>query len=204
MKRREHWDKVFQAKLPHEVTWFQARPEASLELIARCHLPPEAGILDVGGGTSTLVDELLDRGFDSVGVLDVSEKALSTSRDRLGRRADQVEWYAEDVTRFRRSRHWALWHDRALFHFLTDESDRVAYKEALGRALSPGGYVIIAAFAPTGPSKCSGLDVVRYSAESLQKELGRGYVWLESLEDSHLTPSGGTQDFLFSLFRRVG
>ena len=156
----------------------------------------------MGAGASTLVDELLDRGFLSLGALDLSDAALQESRDRLGQRAVEVEWYAEDVTRFRPPRRWMLWHDRALFHFLTDEADRAAYKKVLGRALRPGGYVIIAAFGPEGPSKCSGLDVVRYSPDSLQEELGPEYVWLESLEDPHQTPSGKTQTFVFSLFRR--
>ncbi len=193
---------MFREKRSHEVSWFQERPGPSLELIDRCGLTQDSGIIDVGAGPSTLVDELLDRGFLSLSALDLSDAALQESRDRLGERAVEVEWYAADVTCFEPPRRWMLWHDRALFHFLTDEADRVAYKQVLGRALCPGGYVIIATFGPEGPSKCSGLDVVRYSPDSLQEELGPEYVWLESLEDPHQTPSGKTQTFVFSLFRR--
>lgn len=193
---------MFREKRSHEVSWFQERPGPSLELVDRCDLAQDSGIIDVGAGASTLVDELLDRGFLSLGALDLSDAALQESRDRLGQRAVEVEWYAADVTCFEPPRRWMLWHDRALFHFLTDEADRVAYKKVLGRALCPGGYVILATFGTEGPSKCSGLDVVRYSPDSLQEELGPEYVWLESLEDPHQTPSGKTQTFVFSLFRR--
>ena len=203
MNRREHWDSVFREKRPHEVSWFQPAPAPSLSLIGRCDLAPDSGIIDVGAGASKLVDELLDRGYLALGALDLSDAALQESRDRLGERAMEVEWYAEDVTRFEPPRRWMLWHDRALFHFLTDEADRAAYKKVLGRALRPGGLLIIATFGPEGPSKCSGLDVVRYSPDSLQEELGPEYVWLESLEDPHQTPSGQTQAFVFSLFQRV-
>ncbi len=202
MNRRDHWETVFREKRTPELSWFQEKPGPSLELIDRCGLTRDSGIIDVGAGAATLVDELLDRGFLSLGALDVSDAALQESRDRLGQRAVEVEWYSADVTRFEPSRRWMLWHDRALFHFLTDEADRAAYKKVLGRALCPGGHVIIATFGPEGPSKCSGLDVVRYSPESLQEELGPEYAWLESLEDPHQTPSGKTQAFIFSLFRR--
>jgi len=194
---------VFRKKRSHEVSWFQAAPAPSLSLIDRCDLARDSGIIDVGAGSSSLVVELLDRGYLALGALDLSEAALQESRDRLGQRAVEVEWYAEDVTLFEPPRRWMLWHDRALFHFLTDEADRVTYKKVLGRALCAGGFLIIATFGPEGPSKCSGLDVVRYSPESLQEELGSEYVWLESLEDPHQTPSGKTQAFVFSLFQRV-
>lgn len=194
--REAHWNRVH-GKAPETLSWYQAEPTLSLQLIGDTGFGSTARILDVGGGTSFLVDRLLDSGYSATGVLDVSEVAIERARIRLGERARKVEWFREDVTRFVSPHEWDIWHDRAVFHFLTEAQDRAAYRAALFRSLSPGGQVILATFGPTGPEVCSGLPAVRYSATSLRRELGAGLTLLESTPDSHVTPGGAAQDFMY-------
>jgi len=203
-QRRSHWDKVYGSNSPTAVSWFQPRPVLSLELIRSCRLDPAAGIIDVGGGTSGLVDELLAGGGSNLAVLDISSIAIEHTRYRLASKADSVQWYTIDVTEFDPPRQFGLWHDRAVFHFLTDESDRTSYRQSLLKAVKPRGYAIVATFALDGPKRCSGLDVVRYSPESLSSELGEEFDLVESREELHRTPSGGEQKFVYCLFRRTG
>jgi 2-polyprenyl-3-methyl-5-hydroxy-6-metoxy-1,4-benzoquinol methylase len=203
-QRRSHWDKVYGSKSPTEVSWYQPRPGLSLELIQSCQLDPAAGIIDVGGGTSSLVDELLAAGGTNLAVLDISSIAIEQTRYRLKNAAHSVEWYTTDVTEFDPPRQFGVWHDRAVFHFLTDANDRASYRESLTKAVRPDGYAMLATFALDGPKRCSGLDVVRYSPESLGAELGQEFELVESRSEIHRTPSGGEQKFVYCLFRRTG
>lgn len=202
MNRTEHWNKVYLTKAPDDVSWHQVRPEMSLSLIAHAGVGVEAGIIDVGGGASTLVDHLLEAGHSHVAVLDISEAALDHSRARLGKRAAEVEWLVADVTEFEPPHKFALWHDRAVFHFLTDAADQRKYVEVLRRTLEPGGHVIIAAFAPHGPEKCSGLEVCRHDAASVGVALGAEFELLEQAEETHHTPWDTEQAFGYYHFRR--
>lgn len=203
MDRKQHWSDVHSKRAPDRASWYQLRPALSLELIDRAGVDPKAGAIDVGGGTSTLVDELLEQGFANLAVLDVAGPALELARARLDDRADQVQWIEADVTEFEPAQQWGLWHDRAVFHFLTDASSRKAYRRALEAGVAPGGSAVISAFSLEGPERCSGLDVVRYSPESLADELGAAFELVESRDEVHMTPTGAEQAFVYCLFRRV-
>lgn len=202
MDRKAHWDKVYNSKAAHEVGWFQPRPESSLDLIARSGVGREAALIDVGGGASLLVDRLLDAGWSDVSVLDVSEAALYATRQRLGDRADGVHWLVEDVTRFEPTRQYAIWHDRAVFHFLTDPTERAAYVNAAMAGVKPGGCLIIATFGPEGPEQCSGLPVVRYAPSELAGLFAGGFDQVETVEEIHHTPGGVPQQFVYCRFVR--
>ncbi len=204
MDRRRHWEAVYGRKQSHEVSWFQRRPSLSLQLIAATGLGPEARILDVGGGTSTLIENLVNVGYTRLGVLDVAETALQRARERLGPAGDRIEWYTADVTTFVSPHDWDVWHDRAVFHFMIDPADRRAYRETMLRSLASGGQVIIATFGPDGPTRCSGLEVVRYDADTLSRELGPTVRLVETELEQHETPSGAIQQFLHARFQRRG
>jgi trans-aconitate methyltransferase len=204
MGRREHWDRVWSTKTPQQVSWYQAEPQISLELIAAAGLAKDAGIIDVGGGASVLVDRLLDLGYSNLAVLDIADAAMQVSRARLGARAAAVEWHAGDVTAFEPTRRYALWHDRAVFHFLTEVEDRRKYVATLRKALQPRGTVVIATFAPDGPPKCSGLDVLRHDEATLGAELGADFRLQESRRETHVAPSKGEQRFIYCRFRASG
>lgn len=204
MTRQEHWNQVYQTKGTQDVSWFQRRPDVSLALIAASGVSQDAGIIDVGGGASTLVDCLLDDGFTRLAVLDVSGAALAHSRTRLGARAAAVEWFEADVTSFEPPHRFALWHDRAVFHFLTAADDRQRYLAALRRTLLPGGAVILSTFALDGPAKCSGLEVRRYDEQSMQREFGPDFELLEVRRETHVTPWGSEQRFIYFRLHRNG
>jgi len=201
--RRAHWDKVYQSKVSEELTWYQARPETSLRLIESASLDSDARILDVGGGTSTLVDHLLDLGYRKLGVLDVSPVVLQRAQRRLGSRGSSIEWLEADVTRFEPSHSWDVWHDRAALHFLTDPEDVAGYRRSMLAALAPDGQAVIATFGPAGPPKCSGLHVQRYDPDSLLEVLGPNMQLVESVLEEHVTPKDEMQQFLFCRFRRI-
>jgi len=201
--RRAHWEKVYTGKSENEVSWFQESPAPSLALIAEVGAAPSAAIIDIGGGASRLVDELLDRRFHDVTVLDLSAAALEAARARLGERANQAQWLVADATTWDPSRTYDVWHDRAAFHFLTEERDRAAYIARLKQGLKIGGHAIIATFALDGPEKCSGLPVMRYDAVRLGQTLGPGFKLLQSHGNDHATPWGSHQQFQFSVFERV-
>jgi len=203
MDRKAHWEQVYTDKAPDEVSWHQDSPTFSLTLLREAGLTPDASVIDVGGGASNLVDHLLDRGFSDVTVLDLAGKALERARNRLGERADRVEWIEADVTGFEPERTYALWHDRAVFHFLTEPADREAYLAALRQAIPVQSFVVVATFSPEGPEKCSGLPVVRYSPEELQEELGRGFALKAVHTETHVTPQGKEQAFQGCLFQRT-
>lgn len=200
VSRHAHWEQVWRTKAPGQVSWYQPEPTVSLELIEAAGISREAGIIDVGGGASVLVDRLLERGYTGLAVLDIAGGAMQASRERLGARAPNVEWHEADVTSFEPPRRYALWHDRAVFHFLTEAADRRAYVATLRKTLKPGGSVVIAAFAPDGPPTCSGLDVMRHDEKSLAAELGGGFVLREARRETHRTPWQAEQRFVYCRF----
>ena len=200
MDSKQHWDEVYARKAEDAVSWFQSCPEMSLALIAAAGLKPDDAIVDIGGGASRLVDHLMAMGHKDVTVLDVAAAALEKSRARLGEQAEQVHWVVADITRWRPERRYQLWHDRAVFHFLTDSAARAAYRRALEAGLAHGGHAIIASFALDGPERCSGLPVQRYSPETLAVELGPSFNLLEQLQEEHATPAGKLQRFQYSVF----
>lgn len=198
-----HWDAAYRAKGETKLSWFQETPSRSLALIERAASDRHAPILDVGGGASRLVDLLIARGYRDLSVLDISSVALDTAKVRLGADAAKVEWIAADITQWRPTRRWQIWHDRAMFHFLTEEDAQQAYIAALDRATEPGATVIIAGFAPTGPERCSGLPVWRHDGDDMAKRLGGNYVPADTARETHRTPLGASQDFLYLTFRRL-
>jgi SAM-dependent methyltransferase len=200
--RKEHWETVYRRRGPEGVSWHQENPARSLALIESTAVGLDAPIVDVGGGSSRLVDGLVDRGFTSVTVLDLSATALAYARERLGSRAGSVNWIDADVTEVPFERSFAVWHDRAVFHFLVDPADRGRYVDRLEAAVRPGGHAILATFSLDGPEACSGLPVQRYSPESMGLALGPGFQAVAFEEEGHLTPSGVTQHFLYGHFRR--
>jgi 2-polyprenyl-3-methyl-5-hydroxy-6-metoxy-1,4-benzoquinol methylase len=200
MTIQTHWDTVYQTKAPDAVSWFRPHLERSLGLIQAVVPDHSASIIDVGGGESTLVDDLLEKGYRDVTVLDISQTAIDVAKKRLGERAPHVTWLVADIARATLPKHhYYLWHDRAVFHFLTSGEDRAAYVRQVSQAMQPGGFVIVSTFGPEGPTKCSGLNVVRYDAESLHSEFGGRFRLMESAIELHKTPFGTTQQFLYCL-----
>ena len=197
-RRKSHWEHVYGTKQATEVSWFQPVPEKSLQLIRATGVSYEQAILDAGGGASTLVDNLLAEGYRDVSVLDISVNALQKSRQRLGDKAAEVSWIEADVTEFAPQRGYDLWHDRAVFHFLTDASDRDRYVEVVQRALNAGGHLVLATFGPQGPLRCSGLDICRYGIEELAALLGADFSLRSHELEEHTTPSGSVQQFLYA------
>ncbi len=205
MSRRDHWEGVYQKKSATDVSWYRPHLENSVDLIADTGVAADGRIIDVGGGASTLVDDLLGRGFRNVTVVDLAESALAAARERLGARADGVTWLAGDITEIALPPGaFDVWHDRAVFHFLTEPEQREAYVRQVCRAVRPGGHVIVASFGPEGPEKCSGLPVVRYSPDDLHAEFGRPFQLLRHLEETHQTPWGSTQEFVYCLCVKQG
>jgi SAM-dependent methyltransferase len=201
--RRAHWDSVYRTKRENEVSWYQATPTLSLDLIHGTGVKRDASIIDVGGGAARLVDALVDEGFANLTVLDVSEAATETAKARLGARATAVTWIVADVTKWEPRDTYDLWHDRAAFHFLTQPEERAAYAQRVLQAIRPGGHLIIGTFALDGPERCSGLPVVRHDAESIGAVLGPSFELIESRRHEHQTPMGGSQKFQFSRFQRA-
>jgi SAM-dependent methyltransferase len=192
------WQRLYQTKSATDVSWYEPVPQASLDLIRATGLPLSAPIIDVGGGDSRLVDHLLDAGYSDVTVLDIAPAALERARARLGTEAARVDWITADVTTFRPQRRYALWHDRAAFHFLVTPSRREQYLSVLRAALVPKGHLILATFGPQGPTRCSGLPVQRYSEEDLAFLLGPGFQVRRHRLENHHTPTGREQQFLWS------
>lgn len=199
---RRHWDGVYGSKSFDEVSWYQSVPECSLRHIQDVVTSKDAAIIDVGGGASTLVDNLLNIGFDDVTVLDICEDALKQAQGRLGVRADAVNWVVGDVRTFLTDRNFSVWHDRAVFHFLIDAEDRERYIDALGRALMPGGKLVLSTFGPEGPLKCSGLQIRRYDLDMLMDLLGDGFELQGHEFEDHETPGGAAQQFLYTSWTR--
>jgi hypothetical protein len=198
---REHWQTVYETKAPTDVGWYQPIPQRSLALIQSTGLPLSATLLDVGGGASMLVDHLMAAGFKDITVLDVAPAALEAAKTRLGTAGAAVQMIAADVTAWQPPRRYDLWHDRAVFHFLVDEALRERYLDVLRTAIAPHGYLVMATFGPEGPTRCSGLDVRRYSAAELSAVLGPAFRLITSAIEEHTTPSGNIQQFVYGLWQ---
>ena len=201
MDTQTHWDKAYTEKAENQVSWFQAMPARSLAMIAAAY--PHGSVIDVGGGASRLVDALLDAGHGDVTVLDISGAALAKDRARLGEKAERADWICADIIQWRPARQWDIWHDRALFHFLTEPEAQDAYVAALKVATHPGSAVILSTFAPDGPERCSGLPVQRYSPAGLARRLGAGFALYDQAAEHHITPWGSVQEFAYAAFRCV-
>lgn len=204
MDSKKHWEDFYRSKAPDAVSWYRPHLDISLTLICEAVSDRSAAIIDVGGGESTLVDDLLQRGYRNLTVLDMSAVALNATKQRLGSIAGQIAWVESDITVVDLPEHrYDVWHDRAVFHFLTEPSQRDAYIHALTRALKPDGRVVIATFGPLGPNRCSGLDVSRYDAQQLSHEFGPGFELVTSTLEDHHTPASSSQQFLYCRFRKL-
>lgn len=199
----DHWQRVYQANAPTEVSWYEAVPQHSLDLIQATGVHHTAPIIDVGGGASRLVDHLLMAGYSDLTVLDIAPAALENAQSRLGDAAAAVNWVVSDVNSFHPKRRYALWHDRAALHFLTSEQDQIQYLRVMTSALEPKGHVVLAAFGPEGPTHCSGLPVQRYSVDRLGALLGAGFQLRRSELHVHPTPAGRAQQFLWSWWQAL-
>jgi 2-polyprenyl-3-methyl-5-hydroxy-6-metoxy-1,4-benzoquinol methylase len=202
MDSKNHWKDIYQKKDPKRVSWFQEHSETSLKLISQ-HLPDKkAHIIDIGAGASTLVDDLLASGYQNIDILDISKEALEVAQQRLGEQQHHINWHSANILEAELATHqYDLWHDRAVFHFLTDKKDRKNYVQQVIKALKPGGKVIISTFGPDGPLKCSGLPIVRYDHQSLHNEFGTAFNLLEHGKEDHLTPDGSVQKFIYCYCR---
>lgn len=198
----DHWRQAHAEKSPEEQGWYEPVPQRSIDLVRATGLPPEAGIIDVGGGASALAEHLLKAGCTDLTVADISAVALEEARGRLGGPGEEIEWILADVRDHDFARQYDLWHDRALFHFMVEPEDREAYLRTLARTLRPGGHLVLATFGPQGPEQCSGLPVARYDDDGLAQTLGAELVLRSSSLVLHHTPAGASQQFLYSLFRR--
>jgi 2-polyprenyl-3-methyl-5-hydroxy-6-metoxy-1,4-benzoquinol methylase len=202
MSVETHWEKIYREKAPEALSWYRPHLDISLSLLEKAAPLRTLSIIDVGGGESTLVDDLLARGYENVSVLDVSQTAIEVTKKRLGIASDLVHWITADVADFEFALNtYDVWHDRAVFHFLTATTKRRAYVRQVARSVKPGGHVLVGTFGPEGPKKCSGLDVVRYDANALHAEFGARFRLLETAKELHNTPFGTTQQFLYCLCR---
>jgi len=203
MNTKTHWEHIYESKAPTQVSWYQEHAQFSLQYIQNTGIRKTGHIIDVGGGTSTLVDDLIGDGFQHISVLDVSGAALRLTQQRLGAQANHVKWIEADITQADLPHQaYDLWHDRAVFHFLTQAEDRQRYVEVVRHAVRTGGHVIVATFAPDGPDRCSGLEVVRYSPGSLHSEFGDGFDVVDSARETHHTPFGTEQKFIYCYCRK--
>lgn len=201
--RQAHWQETYASKGEAGVSWFEARPETSLSILAEIQATRDSALIDVGGGASHLVDALLAAHWSALTVLDISSVALDIAKARLGEASSRVQWIAADITQWQPARLYDIWHDRAVFHFLIEPGDRAAYADRLRRAVRHGGHAIIATFAPEGPQRCSGLPVMRYDAHSLAREIGPPFALVGERGHIHHTPFGAAQSFQFSVLRHI-
>ncbi|MTI32301.1 class I SAM-dependent methyltransferase [Xanthovirga aplysinae] len=202
--RKKHWENIYQTKALHEVSWYQPTPQDSLDFVKELNIPKTAKIIDVGGGDSLFVDHLLDLGYQDITVLDISSEALDRAKNRLGERAQQVKWVVSDVTKFKTSELFDFWHDRAAFHFLTEEADIHKYLEIVQQRIKTDGFLILGTFSEKGPKKCSGIEIKQYSEDSLTARMQEGFEKLKCIQVKHHTPFDTIQDFTFCSFRRLG
>lgn len=197
---KNHWEKVYEIKSPSEVSWTQKMPKTSLDYIESFDLPKSVAIIDIGGGDSNLVDHLLALGYENVTVLDISAKAIERAKERLGTLAEKVTWIVSDISDFQPKMKYSIWHDRAAFHFLTQDSQTEKYLDLVNQAVE--GYLIIATFSEIGPVKCSGLEIQQYSEKSLEQQFGQEFDLVESRIEDHQTPFETIQNFVFGVFKR--
>lgn len=201
--RKQHWEKIYQTKALEEVSWYQPKPETSLDFIAKYNLPKDAAIIDLGGGDSFLVDHLLDAGYTDISVVDISAAALERAKSRLAERASLVQWIVADVAEFTPARQYDFWHDRAAFHFLTDAAEVKHYVAALHAGLKDNGIALIGTFATDGPLKCSGIAIQQYDADSMLLALGPQLKPVDVLHIAHQTPFNTSQNFIFCSFKKA-
>ena len=200
--RKSHWENIYQTKDISTVSWYQPTPSTSLDLIAEMDLDKDAAIIDIGGGDSFLPDFLLKLGYTNISVLDISEKALENAKSRLGEDAEKIKWIVSDITKFSPTEKYDLWHDRAAFHFLTEEKEINEYVELVARALKQNAHLIVGTFSENGPTKCSGIDIKQYSKSELSELFSANFEKLHCENVNHKTPSGAIQNFTFCTFRR--
>ena len=204
MKNKAHWENIYNTKDSAEVSWFKPHIAASLKIISNLNIQKSEPIIDVGGGASTLADDLLKEGFQDITVLDISKKALEVAQERLGKQSKKIQWIEGDVTQVKLTeKYYGIWHERAVFHFLTSSEEKRNYIDLLERSLKSTGHVVMAVFSLKGPTKCSGLEIIRYSPESLQSELGEIFKLIKEFTEIHQTPFGTIQDFIYCHFQRI-
>ncbi len=203
IQRKEHWEKIYQTKQPDEVSWYQPTPETSLQFFREFKVPLHARIIDIGGGDSLLVDHLLELGYQDITVLDISEAALEKARKRLGAKAEQVKWIVADAATFIPTEKYDFWHDRAAFHFLTDEQEIESYLHTAQQHLTENGIMIIGTFSEQGPKKCSGIEIKQYSEQSMTEKLRQYFEKIKCITIDHQTPFGTLQNFVFCSFRKM-
>jgi len=200
--KKEHWEDVYNSKNDLEVSWFQERPTASLDLIKSLNLKNDAAIIDIGGGNSNFTIELLKQGFTNLSVLDISAKALNRTKTKIGKKADQIQWIVSDILDVQFDQKHDVWHDRATFHFLTNNDDIEKYVTTVTNAIKSGSYLILATFSTSGPQKCSGLEITQYSKEMLKNLLKENFELVKAFEEVHKTPFNTEQNFIYTLFRK--
>ena len=201
--RKKHWENIYQKKDNNEVSWYQPTPETSLSFFRQFNVPKSAKIIDIGGGDSFLVDHLLDLGYEDISVLDISEAAIDKANKRLGVRSANVKWIVEDVTNFKPKEKYDFWHDRAAFHFLTNEADISEYIEMAAQNINPTGVLVIGTFSDQGPKNCSGIEIKQYSETSMTRRLQKFFEKIKCITIDHLTPFNTTQNFVFCSFRKL-
>ncbi len=202
LERKNHWENIYQTKELKDVSWYQRTPETSLNFIQLANLLRSAKIIDIGGGDSLLVDHLIDLGYLDITVLDISAKSLEKAKQRLGDRASNIHWIVADISNFRPSRKYDLWHDRAAFHFLTDETEIENYVKTVQLCIQPSGILIIGTFSEQGPKKCSGIEIKQYSETSIYERFMSYFERIQCMKVDHQTPSGSIQNFVFCYLRK--
>lgn len=203
MDNQSHWETIYTEKQPGEVSWTQNIPSLSLQLIDNTYKPKNSKLIDVGGGESNLVDHLLEKGYENISVLDISQNALIRCKQRLGDKSKNIEWIVTDITKFHSKTKYEIWHDRAVFHFLTDPESIAFYKNNLLNALNKGGELIIGTFSNDGPKKCSGLEIKQYTEETLTDTFSPEFIPIEFQREDHHTPFGTVQNFVFGRFKKL-
>ncbi|MEY4595175.1 MAG: hypothetical protein RIQ47_1585 [Bacteroidota bacterium] len=201
--RKKHWDNIYQTKALDEVSWYQPTPTTSLEIMKQFNIPLSAKIIDIGGGDSLLVDHLLDLGFQDITVLDISAAAIERAKHRLGEKASRVKWIVADATAFRPAEKYDFWHDRAAFHFLTDEKEITNYLETAQQFINPKGILVLGTFSEQGPKKCSGIEIKQYSETAMTERLKNYFEKIKCISVDHKTPADTIQNFLFCSFRKL-
>ncbi|MCW9031147.1 MAG: class I SAM-dependent methyltransferase [Gammaproteobacteria bacterium] len=199
--RKDHWENIYRTKDHTEVSWYQESPQISLELFSKINALPSQSVIDVGCGASLLVDNLITHGYRDITLIDLSDKALSLIKSRLGDNADIPDYLSEDITSIKFNQSFDIWHDRAVFHFLTDASDRESYMTTLDKNLAVNGRAIIGAFSLNGPEKCSGLEIVQYDADKMKSVLAHDLELVDTITDTHVMPNGSTQEFMYFIIK---
>jgi ubiquinone/menaquinone biosynthesis C-methylase UbiE len=201
--RKKHWEDIYQTKQLNEVSWFQPKPETSLDFFKQFNVPTTAKVIDIGGGDSFLVDHLIELGYQDITVLDISEAALERAKKRLGSRASQVKWIVADAATFKPTEKYDFWHDRAAFHFLTQKKEITSYLETIQQNIKSSGILILGTFSDQGPKKCSGIEIKQYSETTMTEKLKMFFEKIQCITVDHKTPTGTSQNFIFCSFRRI-